>query len=36
MTPVAQQAPDFRATAVLGDDSFDAQFSLSSLRGRYV
>lgn len=33
---VANRAPDFVATAVRGDDSFDASFSLSSLRGRYV
>ncbi len=33
---VAGQAPDFVATAVMGDDSFDEQFSLSSLRGKHV
>ncbi len=33
---VTKPAPDFTATAVLGDDSFDEQFSLSALRGRYV
>jgi peroxiredoxin (alkyl hydroperoxide reductase subunit C) len=33
---VGQEAPDFTATAVLGDNSFNAEFSLSSLRGRYV
>ena len=33
---VTKQAPDFTATAVLGDDSFHADFTLSSLRGKYV
>ena len=33
---VATQAPDFVATAVMGDDSLDEQFSLSSLRGKHV
>ena len=33
---VASQAPDFVATAVMRDDSFDEQFSLSSLRGKHV
>jgi peroxiredoxin (alkyl hydroperoxide reductase subunit C) len=33
---VTRQAPDFVATAVMGDDSFDEKFTLSSLRGRYV
>jgi len=33
---VTRPAPDFSATAVLGDDSFDEAFTLSSLRGRYV
>jgi peroxiredoxin (alkyl hydroperoxide reductase subunit C) len=33
---VTRQAPDFTATAVLGDDSFQADFNLSSLRGKYV
>ena len=33
---VTRPAPDFTATAVLGDDSFDEKFSLSSLRGKYV
>ena len=33
---VTRPAPDFTATAVLGDDSFDESFSLSSLRGMYV
>ena len=33
---VASQAPDFVATAVMGDDSLDEQFSLSSLRGKHV
>jgi len=33
---VTQPAPDFTATAVLADNSFDEQFSLSALRGKYV
>jgi peroxiredoxin (alkyl hydroperoxide reductase subunit C) len=33
---VAGQAPDFVATAVMGDDSLDEQFSLFSLRGKHV
>jgi peroxiredoxin (alkyl hydroperoxide reductase subunit C) len=33
---VAGQAPDFVATAVMGDDSLDEQFSLVSLRGKHV
>ena len=33
---VAGQAPDFVATAVMADDSFDEQFSLSSLRGKHL
>jgi peroxiredoxin (alkyl hydroperoxide reductase subunit C) len=33
---VTREAPDFQAKAVLGDDSVDEQFRLSSLRGRYV
>jgi peroxiredoxin (alkyl hydroperoxide reductase subunit C) len=33
---VTKPAPDFRATAVLGDDSFDQNFTLSSMRGKYV
>jgi peroxiredoxin (alkyl hydroperoxide reductase subunit C) len=33
---VAKQAPDFVASAVLGDDSFDEKFTLSSLRGKHV
>lgn len=33
---VTQQAPDFHAPAVLGDGSFQDDFSLSSLRGKYV
>jgi peroxiredoxin (alkyl hydroperoxide reductase subunit C) len=35
-TLVTRPAPDFTATAVLGDDSFDEAFSLSSFRGKYV
>jgi peroxiredoxin (alkyl hydroperoxide reductase subunit C) len=33
---VARKAPDFVATAVMGDDSLEEQFSLSSLGGKYV
>ncbi|MGD8440693.1 MAG: redoxin domain-containing protein [Holophagae bacterium] len=33
---VTRPAPDFTATAVLADDSFDEAFTLSALRGRYV
>ena len=33
---VTKDAPDFKATAVLADGSFDEQFSLSALRGKYV
>ncbi len=35
-TLVTQQAPDFTATAVMPDNSFDEEFSLSKLRGKYV
>ena len=33
---VASEAPDFRATAVMPDGSFDEEFSLSDRRGKYV
>jgi len=33
---VTKPAPDFTATAVLADNSFDEDFTLSSLRGKYV
>jgi peroxiredoxin (alkyl hydroperoxide reductase subunit C) len=33
---VTKEAPDFTATAVLPDDSFDEQFRLSAHRGKYV
>jgi peroxiredoxin (alkyl hydroperoxide reductase subunit C) len=33
---VTKEAPDFKATAVMGDNSFDEDFRLSSLRGKYV
>ena len=33
---VTRNAPDFTGTAVMGDDRVDEEFSLSSLRGRYV
>jgi peroxiredoxin (alkyl hydroperoxide reductase subunit C) len=35
-TLVTRPAPDFTATAVLADDSFDDSFTLSALRGTYV
>jgi len=33
---VTKTAPNFTATAVLADNSFDEEFTLSSLRGKYV
>jgi peroxiredoxin (alkyl hydroperoxide reductase subunit C) len=33
---VTQQAPDFTAMALTGDNQFDPDFKLSSLRGKYV
>ena len=33
---VTKEAPDFTATAVMGDNSFKEDFRLSSMRGRYV
>lgn len=33
---VTQPAPDFTATAVMPDNSFNDSFSLSSLKGKYV
>jgi peroxiredoxin (alkyl hydroperoxide reductase subunit C) len=33
---VTKPAPDFTATAVLADNSFEDDFKLSSLRGKYV
>jgi peroxiredoxin (alkyl hydroperoxide reductase subunit C) len=33
---VTQPAPDFTATAVLADNTFDDTFTLSALRGKYV
>jgi len=33
---IGQQAPDFQATAVMGDNSFQDGFRLSQLRGKYV
>lgn len=36
MALVGQKAPDFTAQAVLPDDSIQNDFTLSSLRGRYV
>ncbi|OQX14173.1 MAG: thioredoxin peroxidase [Desulfobulbaceae bacterium A2] len=35
-TLVTQPAPDFTAVAVMGDNSFQEEFTLSSLRGKYV
>jgi len=33
---ITKEAPDFCATAVMGDDSFNPEFTLSSFRGEYV
>lgn len=33
---VTKQAPDFKATAVMPDNSFDPDFQLSSHKGKYV
>ncbi|MCB0422357.1 MAG: peroxiredoxin [Bdellovibrionales bacterium] len=33
---VAQAAPDFKATAVMADNSFEDNFKLSDLKGKYV
>jgi len=33
---VTNEAPDFKATAVMPDNSFNDQFTLSGLRGQYV
>ncbi len=33
---VTKKAPDFTATAVMGDNSFNENFKLSDYRGRYV
>ena len=35
-TLVMRQAPDFTTTAVMPDNGFNREFSLSALRGRYV
>ncbi|WP_457573642.1 redoxin domain-containing protein [Desulfolithobacter sp.] len=35
-TLVTKQAPDFTAVAVMGDNSFKEDFSLSDFRGKYV
>jgi peroxiredoxin (alkyl hydroperoxide reductase subunit C) len=35
-TLVTKQAPDFTATAVMGDNSFKDDFKLSDYRGKYV
>ena len=33
---ITREAPDFKAAAVMGDDSIVEDFALSSLRGKYV
>jgi peroxiredoxin (alkyl hydroperoxide reductase subunit C) len=33
---ITEQAPDFTAEAVMGNDEIDPEFTLSSLRGKYV
>ena len=33
---VTREAPDFTATAVMGDNSFDEAFTLSQFKGKYV
>ncbi len=33
---VTKEAPDFTATAVMGDNSFEENFTLSSFRGKHV
>ena len=35
-THVTKQAPDFTAVAVMGDNTFNENFSLSDYRGKYV
>ena len=35
-TLITRQAPDFTATAVMGDNSFKEDFKLSDYRGKYV
>lgn len=35
-TLVTREAPDFTATAVMPDNTFNEEFKLSSLRGKYV
>ncbi len=35
-TLVTQEAPDFTATTVMGDNSFNEEFTLSSFRGKYI
>jgi len=35
-THVTKIAPDFTAVAVMGDNSFNENFTLSDLRGKYV
>lgn len=35
-THVTKQAPDFKAVAVMGDNTFNESFSLSDYRGKYV
>jgi peroxiredoxin 2/4 len=33
---ITKEAPDFTATTVMGDNSFEENFTLSSFRGKYV
>ena len=35
-TLITKEAPDFTATTVMGDNSFEENFTLSSFRGKYV
>ncbi len=35
-TLVTKEAPDFTATAVMGDNSFNEEYKLSDLRGKYA
>ena len=35
-TLVTREAPDFKATAVMADNSFNEEFTLSDLRGKYT
>ena len=33
---IGKPAPDFTASAVMGDNTFNDKFSLSALKGKYV